>query len=144
VSDIGSMTLDEFEAYAARLEAAAKLVRQARADILGPTSVTVRNGPMPTISAEPSHIIAVAGEPFPCAACGRVRPERPGESVKNDVCETCGNRLPGGDVPSRLMNKGEERRNGVVTATVKPLTPEERAAKMAMPAFGADGLPLED
>lgn len=137
---IDALTIAEVRAIANRASAALSQLRE-----LG----LLPGGVVPTAVARPiamgrsGHDPAPGAEPFPCAECGRLRPERPGESVQAQTCDTCGNRLPGGDMPARVMNKPEQRRNGVVSTAVTTLTPEERAAKLALPAFDANGMPLE-
>lgn len=147
-TDFGSMTLAQLEALAERFGAAVKTIHEARA-LLGGVPRAHLAGAVGAVGL-PGGSVQVASNsptpdsPFPCAECGRIRPERPGEHVQTATCDRCGNRLPGGDMSSRVMNKPEQRRNGQVTAVVQPLSPEERAAKLALPAFGPDGLPLEE
>lgn len=68
--------------------------------------------------------------PFPCGACGRVAPERPGEALQVTECQACGNHLPGTSV---LSNKGP-----VVWSA------EEIAKRRATPAFDVNGEPVAD
>lgn len=85
--------------------------------------------------------------PFPCAGCGREKPQAPREAVQARACDVCGNNLPARDgavsIAPGVTNKPAIVRNGAVAAVVSTLSPEERAAKLALPAFGADGMPLE-
>lgn len=85
--------------------------------------------------------------PFPCAGCGREKPQGPREAVQARACDVCGNNLPARDgavsIAPGVTNKPAIVRNGNVAAVVSTLSPEERAAKLALPAFGPDGLPLE-
>lgn len=143
--DIDKLTIGEVRLIAERAGDALRLLRELNLGgaVASPaTRPATGGGQSPTVFAAAAP--PISGEPFPCVTCGRVRPERPGESVQTATCDTCGNRLPGGTVSARVMNKGEERRNGVTTAIVTPLTPEERAAKMAMPAFDGNGMPVDE
>lgn len=124
---IDALTLGEVRAICER---AAETLTKAR-DVLslfgGPIRAPINSALNPGIS--PGHIYGrPSPEPFPCPACGRLAPERPGEAVKDSECNLCGNHLPGGDGP--LSNKGPIL-----------LTAEERARRATLPAFDKNGDP---
>lgn len=82
-----------------------------------------------------SAVASVAPGPFPCAACGRVATERPGEVTQPAECLTCGNHLPavGGSVALRQSNKGP--------LVMDPEMLARRQALIATPAFDDAGEP---
>ena len=122
--EIDKLTIAEVRAIAERASEALKTLRELglatpphmlRAEVGRPLSVP--------------HVFPVAA-PFPCAHCGRVAPERPGDMLQAAECPTCGNHYSG---VAPLTSKGP-----VVWSA------EEMARRRALPAFDANGEPVAE
>lgn len=134
-SNLGSRSLIDFEealatieTMAERLAAAAQVFRDARL-ILGGTPSLRPNYSIASLRNSPPPVPA---EPYPCLACGRGGPEKPGELAGDAECLTCGNHMPlaAGQPGTVKTNKG-----------VMLLDPARRAQLMQQPAFDEEGNP---
>ena len=125
IEEIDRLTIAEVRAIYERASAAMEQLRAL--GLMPPISVKVPVLGFPQM--RPGSTI-LNGQPFPCLACGRVAPERPGELLQALECQTCGNHLPG-TMP--LTNKGEIQ-----------WSPEELARKRSLPAFDKNGNPTAE
>lgn len=131
-ADFSTMTLAQIEALAERFGAAVRTINEARALLGGELGASGRSVARPMVS---SLAAPVAPGPFPCAACGRVATERPGEVTQPAECLTCGNHLPvvAGGAALRQSNKGP--------LVMDPEMLARRQALIATPAFDDAGEP---
>lgn len=123
-SEIDALTVGEVRAIVERASKALAALAEARALLGGGVGVVASSNPIVRTGGVSNP---AATNPFPCPTCGRTAPETPGEALSETECQECGNRMPG---LHKQTNKG-------------PIiwTAEEKAAKLAMKAFDAEGNP---